>query len=113
MPTDSKCYKPGDVVTVLFDPVEYVTGLIFNGWDRDGDGVSDHGYYYNSFVMPAKNVDLYAICYQPYYDQYQQYYDVTIENQDPGWNINNPYNPPSVLYPDGTDYGYYFDNGVG
>lgn len=118
VPTDSKCYKPGDLVTVLFDPVEYMSGLIFNGWDRDGDGAADHGYFYDSFVMPAKNVDLYAICYQPIYDQ-QQYYDHQQQNNDgatgrpdPGWT-NNQYVPPSVIYPDGTNPGYYFENGVG
>ena len=113
VPTDSKCYQPGDKVTVLFEPVDYVPGLIFNGWDRDGDGVSDHGYYYNTFPMPAKDVELHAICYYPNYDQHQQYYDVTIENGDPRWNNNNSNTPPSALYPDGVDYGYYFENGVG
>ena len=110
VPTDSKCYKPGDLVKVLFEPVEYMSGLIFNGWDRDGDGVSDHGYYYDNFVMPAKNVDLYAICYQPIYDQEQHYYD---QNQnfdatgrpDPGWNNNIQYVPPTIVYPDSGVYG--------
>ncbi len=67
VPTDNNVYQPGDKVTVLFDPVAYIPGLIFNGWDMDGDGVSNFGYYYYTFTMPNHNVELKAICYIPQY----------------------------------------------
>lgn len=104
VPTDNKCYQPGDIVTVLFEPVEYMPGLIFNGWDRTGDGTADHGYYYNTFPMPAKDVELTAICYQQIYDQQQQYHqDNTVTRPvDPG---NGPY------YDNYGNYGYDYGNG--
>lgn len=67
VPTDEKEYKAGDYVDVMFDPVTYMNGLIFYGWDWNNDGVADFGYSYNSFNMPAKNVDMKAICITPYY----------------------------------------------
>ncbi len=101
VPTDKKCYKKGDKVTVLFDPVEYVTGLIFNGWDRTGDGTADHGYYYNSFTMPDRDVELTAICYQPYQPQYNnQYYGSTIIDDNPPERTPNNPDRGSALYPD-------------
>ena len=117
VPTDNKCYKKGDKVTVLFEPVEYVQGLIFNGWDRDGDGIADHGYYYNSFTMPDRDVELYAICYQEYQEHYNnQYYGVTIEEVDPVYHNQqqyyNPYNDPTLnndIYDPNT--GWWFDPG--
>ena len=97
-------------------------GLIFNGWDRTGDGVADHGYYYNDFIMPDHDVELQAICYQPQYDNYGYDYDHDITPNDPVQRPNNPWNG-SALYPDyGTspnyDYqvpgGQWFDiGGVG
>ena len=64
VPTDNRCYKPGETVTVLFYPVTYVPGTIFNGWNMSGNGVAEYGYYYNTFTMPAGNVTLTAICNQ-------------------------------------------------
>ncbi|MBQ6505012.1 MAG: hypothetical protein IJI57_13975 [Flexilinea sp.] len=101
VPTDKKCYKKGDKVTVLFDPVEYVPGLIFNGWDRTGDGTADHGYYYNSFIMPDRDVELTAICYRPYQPQYNnQYYDGTIIDDNPQERTPTDPDRGSALYPD-------------
>ena len=62
VPTDNRCYRPGETVTVLFSPVQYVQGLIFNGWNMSGSGIAEFGYYYNTFTMPARNVTLSAIC---------------------------------------------------
>ena len=113
VPTDKKCYKKGDKVTVLFEPVEYMPGLIFNGWDRTGDGVADHGYYYNDFIMPDHNVELTAICYQPQYDYgYDFDHDVPPNDPvqrpyDPGQYPDNPWNG-SALYPDGTTPNYNY-----
>ena len=77
VPTDNNLYQPGDLVTVLFEPVEYMQSLIFNGWDADGDGVADHGYYYNTFIMPARDVELKAICYTQYQDHHYNNYGIT------------------------------------
>ena len=66
VPTDEGSYKAGDTVTVLFDPVTYMNGLIFYGWDWNNDGVADFGYAYNTFSMPSKNVEMKAICIAPY-----------------------------------------------
>lgn len=66
VPTDEKEYKPGETVTVLFDPVTYMNGQIFYGWDWNNDGVADFGYAYNTFTMPGKNVEMKAICIAPY-----------------------------------------------
>ena len=98
VPVDKKCYRPGDTVKVLFEPVEYVPGLIFSGWDRTGDGTADHGYSYDKFTMPAKNVVLTATCYWPQYDNQDQYYDVTIEDRQQQYY--DPGNNGSALYPD-------------
>ena len=66
VPTDEKEYKAGETVTVLFDPVTYMNGLIFYGWDWNNDGIADFGYAYNTFAMPAKDVEMKAICISPY-----------------------------------------------
>lgn len=66
VPTDENTYRAGDTVSVLFDPVTYMNGLIFYGWDWNNDGVADFGYNYNSFSMPSKNVEMKAICIYPY-----------------------------------------------
>lgn len=99
VPTDGNVYQPGDKVTVLFEPVEYMTGLIFTGWDWDGDGVADFGYYYNQFEMPKKDVVLKAICIYQMYDNRQD-------------NFNNNWNGDIIIqdnqvYPDyfGTTWG--------
>ena len=110
VPTDDKCYKPGDKVTVLFDPTEYLPGLIFNGWDWDKDGAADYGFFYYEFVMPNKDVEMNAVCYQQIYDYYdqQQYHqdDVVTRPQTP---VDN-YNPP--IYPDNSS-NWYVVGGVG
>ena len=67
VPTDEKEYKAGETVFVMFDPVTYMNGLIFYGWDWNNDGVADFGYSYNTFAMPAKDVEMKAICITPYY----------------------------------------------
>ena len=66
VPTDENEYKAGEYVSVLFDPVTYMNGLIFYGWDWNNDGVADFGYSYNSFNMPSKDVVMKAICITPY-----------------------------------------------
>ena len=66
VPTDERTYKAGEYVSVLFDPVTYMNGLIFYGWDWNNDGVADFGYAYNTFNMPAKDVEMKAICILPY-----------------------------------------------
>lgn len=66
VPTDEKEYKAGETVTVMFDPVTYMNGLIFYGWDWNNDGIADFGYAYNTFAMPAKDVEMKAICISPY-----------------------------------------------
>ena len=66
VPTDEQAYKAGETVIVKFDPVTYMNGLIFYGWDWNNDGVADFGYSYNSFAMPAKDVEMKAICITPY-----------------------------------------------
>lgn len=68
VPTDEKEYKSGELVNVMFDPVTYMNGLIFYGWDWNNDGIADFGYAYNTFNMPAKNVEMKAICISPYYE---------------------------------------------
>ena len=113
VPVDKKCYRPGDRVTVLFEPVEYVGGMIFNGWDQNLDGSADFGYYYPSFVMPAHDVELNAICYYPnnewYYEQiiidddnaydYNYDYDYDYGYDDYFPPVNNQYIPPVIIYP--------------
>ena len=66
VPTDSNTYEAGELVTVKFDPVTYMNGLIFYGWDWNNDGIADFGYAYNTFHMPEKDVELKAICIYPY-----------------------------------------------
>ena len=70
VPEDLQTYLPGSTVTVLFEPVEYKDGLIFYGWDGNGDGAADFGYNYNTFMMPNENVELKAICIAPYYPSF-------------------------------------------
>ena len=67
VPIDTKGYRYGETVTVLFEPVLYKDGLIFYGWSHTPNGYANYGYAYDQFVMPAKNIDLYAICIVPYY----------------------------------------------
>ena len=67
VPTDEQAHQAGETVIVKFDPVTYMNGLIFYGWDWNNDGVADFGYSYNSFAMPAKDVEMKAICITPYY----------------------------------------------
>ena len=121
VPTDSKCYRLGDLVTLLFEPVEYMQGTIFNGWDMDDDGAADFGYYYNTFAMPGYDVELKAVCSRQYYDyshsqygQSDQYYDphqYYNPNNDPGLN-NDIYDPNTGWWFDpGSYYDYY--GGVG
>jgi len=71
VPIDQNGYKYGDTVTVLFEPVLYKDGLIFYGWSHSPNGYANYGYAYNQFIMPAQNVDLYAICIVPYYGPQQ------------------------------------------
>lgn len=85
VPTDNRCYKPGDTVTVRFDSVAYMPGMIFNGWNMSGSGYAEYGYYYNTFKMPARNVTLTAICNNQYTYQYS-------EPQVPQYQVE-PYEP--------------------
>ncbi len=120
VPTDSKCYQLGDLVTVLFEPVEYMQSLIFNGWDMDGDNVADFGYYYPTFAMPNRDVELKAICYQQYQEHEYSQYGVTTSEVDPQ-QYYNPYHDPMLnndIYDPNTgwwyDPGYYYGyDGVG
>ena len=65
-PIDCCEYGYAERVNVLFEPVQYKTGLIFYGWDWDNDGVADFGYNYSSFLMPDYDVTLKAICIPMY-----------------------------------------------
>ncbi len=67
VPEDETLYQYGDEVEVLFEPVEYMNGLIFYGWDWNDDGIADFGYSYRNFTMPKKDVKMKAICITPYY----------------------------------------------
>ena len=67
VPEDETLYQYGEEVEVLFEPVEYMNGLIFHGWDWNDDGIADFGYNYRYFEMPKKDVKLKAICISPYY----------------------------------------------
>ena len=119
VPTDSKCYRLGDLVTLLFEPVEYMQGTIFNGWDMDDDGVADFGYYYNTFAMPGYDVELKAVCSRQYYDYSHSQYGLSDQYYDPH-QYYNPYNDPTLnndyydpgtgwWYDSGPSYGYYYD----
>ena len=68
VPEDETLYQYGDEVEVLFEPVQYMNGLIFHGWDWNDDGIADFGYNYRYFDMPKKDVKLKAICIAPYYE---------------------------------------------
>lgn len=109
VPTDNKCYQLGDLVTVLFEPVEYMQGMIFNGWDMDGDNVADFGYYYPTFAMPNRDVELKAVCYQQYQDHGYSQYGVTTGEVDPDYydphQYYNPYNDPGTGWWYAPDYG--------
>ena len=114
VPTDNKCYQLGDLVTVLFEPVEYMQSMIFTGWDMDRDNAADFGYYYPTFAMPNHDVELKAVCYQQYQNYYDnQYYGVTTGEVDPYYNQQqyyNPYNDPTLnndIYDPNT--GWWFD----
>lgn len=113
VPTDVKCYQIGDLVTVLFEPVEYMQSLIFNGWDMDGDNVADFGYNYPTFAMPGYDVELKAVCYRQYQDHGYSQYGSTDPHQ-----YYNPYNDPTLnndIYDPNTGWWYapeYYD-GVG
>lgn len=85
VPVDPKTYRYGETVTVLFDPVMYKSGLIFYGWSHYPYGPAHYGYAYNQFRMPAKNVDLYAICIRPYYPPVQNCPNCP----DPDWPDQN------------------------
>lgn len=118
VPADSNCYQLGDLVTVLFEPVEYMQGLIFNGWDMDGDNVADFGYYYPTFAMPNRDVELKAVCYQQYQDHGYSQYGVTTGEVDPDYydphQYYNPYNNPTLnndYYDPGTGWWYAPDYG--
>ena len=100
VPADSKCYHLGDLVTVLFEPVEYMQSLIFNGWDMDGDNAADFGYNYPTFAMPNHDVELKAVCYQQYQDYNYSQYGVTTGEVDPNYydphQYYNPNNDPTL-----------------
>ncbi len=116
VPTDNKCYQLGDLVTILFEPVEYMQGLIFNGWDMDGDNVADFGYNYPTFAMPNRDVVLKAVCYQQYQDHGYSQYGVPQQYYDPH-QYYNPYNDPTLnndYYDPNTGWWYAPDySGVG
>ena len=116
VPTDNKCYQLGDLVTVLFEPVEYMQSLIFNGWDMDGDNVADFGYYYPTFAMPNRDVELKAVCYQQYQDHGYSQYGITTGEVDPDYydpqQYYNPYHDPTLnndIYDPNT--GWWYDPG--
>ena len=61
-PIDCDEHAYAEKVCVKFEPVQYKNGLIFYGWDWDGDNIVDFGYENNSFLMPMHDVTLKAIC---------------------------------------------------
>ncbi len=77
VPVDQKGYKYGDTVKVLFEPVLYKNGLYFYGWSHTPFGYANYGYNYDTFKMPAQNVDLYAVCIAPWW-VWQEIGDPTI-----------------------------------
>ncbi|MBQ4513670.1 MAG: hypothetical protein II969_11810 [Anaerolineaceae bacterium] len=109
VPLDNKCYQLGDLVTILFEPVEYMPNLIFNGWDIDGDNVADFGYNYPTFAMPNHDVELRAVCYQQYQDHGYSQYGVRTGEVDPYYNQQQYYNP----YGDPTLNGDIYDPNTG
>ena len=106
VPNDTRSYTTGSTVTVLFDPVEYMQGTIFNGWDWNDDGVADFGYYYNTFTMPAKNVELKAVCYSQGITNTNNNFGVTTGEVDPLYqdNINGIYDPNTGWWYDPSFY---------
>ena len=92
-PVDPRQYSYGETVTVLFDPVIYKpNGMIFHGWSHYPYGPAQYGYAYNQFRMPARDVDLYAICIAPYYGP-----GTTCPQCD--WPNDWPYWPPTAGQP--------------
>ena len=68
-PIDGNAYYYGDTVKVLFEPVLYRDGVWFYGWSHNPKGYANYGYNYDTFKMPGKNVDLYAICIPIYWPE--------------------------------------------
>lgn len=66
-PIDGNAYNYGDTVKVLFEPVLYKDNVWFYGWSHNPHGYANYGYNFDTFKMPAKNVDLYAICVPIYW----------------------------------------------
>ena len=67
VPADCNSYEAGTEVTVKFEPVQYMDGKIFYGWDMNDDGIADFGYSYDKFTMPENDVELKAICVAPFW----------------------------------------------
>lgn len=107
VPTDHNVYLPGQTVTVLFSPVEYMDGKIFLGWDMENDGYADFGYAYDKFTMPKKNVDLYAVCYIPIYD-----YD-NGQGRQQNYGTTDYVVPPDPVSPNMNGTFYITDGAVG
>lgn len=68
-PIDGNAYYYGDTVKVLFEPVLYKDNVWFYGWSHNPHGYANYGYNFDTFKMPAKNVDLYAICIPIYWPE--------------------------------------------
>ncbi len=67
VPFDCEEHAYAECVEVMFEPVQYKNGLIFYGWDYDGDGVADFGYSNKTFRMPMHDVTMKAICIPQFY----------------------------------------------
>ena len=120
VPIDNQCYQLGDLVTLRYEPVEYLPGQLFYGWDMDGDGEAEFGFNYPTFAMTNRDVVLNAVCYPvnqgnnngQYNDvisvggDVQQYYN---PNHDPMLN-DNIYDPNTGWWFSPEDYYNYYSH---
>ena len=120
VPIDNQCYQLGDLVTLRYEPVEYLPGQLFYGWDMDGDGEAEVGFNYPTFAMTNRDVVLNAVCYPvnqgnnngQYNDvisvggDVQQYYN---PNHDPMLN-DNIYDPNTGWWFSPEDYYNYYSH---
>ncbi len=107
VPTDEKVYKEGDTVTTLFEPVTYKDYLTFYGWSFTENGQAQFGYSYNTFTMPANDINLYAICISG------NSYSKPAPRPDYTWfppeiDYNHVYYPVQPYYPYNPYNPYYY-----
>lgn len=119
VPADNQCYQLGDLVTLLYSPVEYLPGQIFYGWDMDDDGAADFGFNYPTFAMPNRDVVLKAACYPVNQDSYYGQYENVIPDGGDVQQYYNPNHDPNLnddIYDPDTGWWYapdYYYGGIG